>query len=166
MPPIGSDDPMLLILGSLPGDASLRAQRYYAHPQNQFWRLLGAAIGEPLAALDYDQRIARLWARRIALWDTVGEARRTGSLDGAIREPVTNALADFIAARPGLLAIGFNGQSAARFGRRTLGDVAGLELIDLPSSSPAYTLPIDSKLGRWMALRPFASAAEHATLPR
>ncbi|HET9353544.1 MAG TPA: DNA-deoxyinosine glycosylase, partial [Sphingomicrobium sp.] len=78
MAPIGSSDARLLILGSLPGEASLKAQRYYAHPQNQFWRLLGAAVGEDLAGLQYNDRIARLAARRIALWDVVGEARRKG----------------------------------------------------------------------------------------
>ena len=88
--------PALLILGSLPGEASLRAQRYYAHPQNQFWRLLGSAIGEDLAAMTYDDRLARLAARGIALWDVVGEARRLGSLDGAIRGATPNRLADFV----------------------------------------------------------------------
>jgi len=67
MPPAGSGDARLLILGSLPGEASLRAQRYYAHPRNQFWRLLGAAIGEDLGALSYENRIARLAARGFAL---------------------------------------------------------------------------------------------------
>ncbi len=76
MSPVGSIDATLLILGSLPGEASLRAQRYYAHPQNQFWTLLGAAIGEELAGLGYEQRLARLTARGIALWDVIGEARR------------------------------------------------------------------------------------------
>ena len=67
MAPVGSMDARLLILGSLPGEASLKAQRYYAHPRNQFWRLLGAALGEDLAGLDYDERLARLAARDIAL---------------------------------------------------------------------------------------------------
>ena len=85
MAPVGSADARLLILGSLPGEASLAAQRYYAHPTNQFWRLLGSAIGEELAGLGYHERVQRLAAREIALWDVVAEARRQGSLDGAIR---------------------------------------------------------------------------------
>ena len=91
MAPVGSQDARLLLLGSLPGEASLAAQRYYAHPTNQFWRLLGAAIGEELAALDYEARLERLAERDIALWDVVGEARRQGSLDGAIRGATPNA---------------------------------------------------------------------------
>ena len=91
MAPVGSSDARLLILGSLPGDASLAAQRYYAHPTNQFWRLLGAAINEELAALDYEARLDRLAERRIALWDVVADAVRVGSLDGAIRSGGTIA---------------------------------------------------------------------------
>ena len=83
MAPVGSSDARLLILGSLPGEASLAAQRYYAHPQNQFWRLLGAAIGEDLAALDYDERLDRLAARGIA---PVGRGRR-----GAARRAASTA---------------------------------------------------------------------------
>jgi len=90
MAPVGSTDARLLILGSLPGEASLRAQRYYAHPQNQFWRLLGSAIGVELASVPYEDRLVLLAARGIALWDVVGEARRLGSLDGAIRAATPN----------------------------------------------------------------------------
>ncbi|HYC96162.1 MAG TPA: DNA-deoxyinosine glycosylase [Sphingomicrobium sp.] len=157
MAPIGSSDARLLILGSLPGEASLRAQRYYAHPQNQFWRLLGRAIGEDLAGLDYDVRLARLAARGIALWDVVGEARRQGSLDGAIRGAAPNRLRDYAATHPQLQAIAFNGKTAARLGRAALGDMPGLRLIDLPSSSPAYTLAFADKAARWDVLGALAS---------
>ncbi len=164
MAPAGSSDARLMILGSLPGEASLKAQRYYAHPQNQFWRLLGAAIGEELATMDYDARLARLSARRISLWDVVGEARRQGSLDGAIRDATTNRLADYMAKHPRLRAVAFNGQTAARLGRLALTGLQGLTLIDLPSSSPAYTLPFAWKVERWAELGPLASPAEAATL--
>jgi hypoxanthine-DNA glycosylase len=164
MAPVGSGDARLLILGSLPGEASLKAQRYYAHPQNQFWRLLGAAIGEELVALGYDARLAQLAARGIALWDVVGEARRKGSLDGAIRDVTTNRLVDYMATHPRLRAVAFNGQTAAKLGRPALGGLDGLMLIDLPSSSPAYTLPFAWKVERWAELGPLASPTEAATL--
>ncbi len=157
MAPIGSSDARLLILGSLPGEESLRAQRYYAHPQNQFWRLLGRAIGEDLAGLDYGVRLSRLAARGIALWDVVGEARRQGSLDGAIRGAAPNRLRDYAATHPQLQAIAFNGKTAARLGRAALGDMPGLRLIDLPSSSPAYTLAFADKAARWDVLGALAS---------
>ena len=157
MAPVGAPMPRLLILGSLPGEASLRAQRYYAHPQNQFWRLLGSALGEPLQQLGYEQRLAILAARHVGLWDVVGKARRIGSLDGAIRDVIANPLADYIAQQPQLGAVAFNGQTAARIGRRALGE-SDLALIDLPSSSPAYTLAFADKAARWSALANFAQS--------
>ena len=166
MPPAGSNDAQLLILGSLPGEASLKAQRYYAHPQNQFWRLLGRAIGEDLAGLAYPDRIDRLAAHRIALWDVVGEGIRTGSLDAAIRGATPNQLRDYAATHPRLRAIAFNGKTAARIGRAALGGIAGVELIDLPSSSPAYTLAFEMKATRWDLLGPLAWPPEAATLER
>lgn len=164
MAPVGSPDARLLILGSLPGEASLRAQRYYAHPQNQFWRLLGQAIGEELAGTDYDRRLSRLSERGVALWDVVGEASRHGSLDGAIRGATPNQLREFVATHPRLAAIAFNGKTAARLGRLALGDLPGIELIDLPSSSPAYTLALEEKAKRWKVLGRLACPGETATL--
>ena len=163
MGPVGSPDAVLLILGSLPGEASLAAQRYYAHPRNQFWRLLGAAIDEPLADLNYDRRLQRLSERRIALWDVVGEARRRGSLDGAIRGASPNPLRTFAADHPGLAAVAFNGQTAARIGRKALAGIEGPRLIDLPSSSPAYTLALAAKAGRWAELGALAWPREAGT---
>ena len=164
MAPVGSSDARLLILGSLPGEASLRAGRYYAHPQNQFWRLLGHAIGENLAGLHYDDRLARLVARDIALWDVVGEARREGSLDAAIRGATSNQLRDYAATHPRLQAIAFNGKTAARLGRAALGRLTGPSLIDLPSSSPAYTLGFAQKAAQWRLLGALACPDETATL--
>ena len=164
MQPVGARDALLLILGSLPGEMSLAASRYYAHPQNQFWRLLGAAISEPLATLDYDRRLEVLAERGIALWDVVGEARREGSLDGALRSVRANPLGEFVTAHPRLRAIAFNGKTAARLGRRAIGDAAVPLMIDLPSSSPAYTLSIDRKLAQWQALGGLALPSKAATL--
>lgn len=158
MLPVGSADARLLLLGSLPGDASLAAQRYYAHPTNQFWRLLGAALHEELAGLPYPARLDRLAARGVALWDVVDRAERSGSLDGAIRGASPNALAEFAASHPRLAAIGFNGRTAATIGRRIFGP-SPLALIDLPSSSAAFTLPFDAKRARWQVLADFADPA-------
>ena len=152
MAPAGSADARLLILGSLPGERSLAAQRYYAHPTNQFWPLLGAVLGEPLAELAYDERLARLAARDVALWDVVGTAMRRGSLDGAIRGAEANSLADFVARHPRLRAVAFNGKTAAAIGRRALGQADRLTLIDLPSSSAALTIGFEAKLASWKQL--------------
>ena len=158
MPPVGARDARLLLLGSLPGDASLAAQRYYAHPTNQFWRLLGGALGEELAVLAYDDRLARLAARGVALWDVVERAERLGSLDGAIRSARHNPLADYAASHPRVAAIGFNGKAASAIGRRSLG-ASGIILFDLPSSSAAFTASFETKLAQWRCLADFADPA-------
>lgn len=167
MAPVGSRDARLLILGSLPGEASLAAQRYYAHPTNQFWRLLGQAIGEDLASIGYEGRLDRLAGREVALWDVVAEARRKGSLDGAIRAATPNELAAFVASHPRLRAVAFNGRIAASLGRRSL-EGSGPVLIDLPSSSAALTRPFDEKAAAWAVLGRFAGLArrpESSKLP-
>lgn len=154
LPPVARADARLLVLGSLPGEASLKAARYYAHPRNQFWRLMEAVAGVALEGVPYEERLERLAERRVALWDVVHAARREGSLDGRMREIETRDLAEFVAGLPKLRAVGFNGGTAARLGRRALAGT-GLKLIDLPSSSPAYTLPFAEKAARWAALAAF-----------
>ena len=116
--PVVDADTRLLILGSLPGDASLTAQRYYAHPSNQFWRLVGLAIGEDLQSLSYEERLHRLAEGRIGLWDVIGSARRRGSLDQAIRSANHNRVDNLIHDFPELRALAFNGSTAAVAGRR------------------------------------------------
>ena len=105
LPAIARGDARLFILGSLPGDASLAARRYYAHPTNQFWKLLGGAIGEDLHSLGYDARLERLGERRIGLWDVIASASRRGSLDQAIRSPGHNPLERLVDDFPRLKAI-------------------------------------------------------------
>jgi len=144
----------LLVLGSLPGDESLRRQEYYAHPGNAFWWLMGEVVGEALPALPYADRLERLKADRIGLWDVIARARRPGSLDGAIRDAVHRDLAAFAQSLPDLRAIAFNGGTAARLGRRQLIGVDCYALIDLPSSSAAYAgMPRADKCAAWMQLR-------------
>ena len=154
-PPLVAPDTRVLILGSLPGEASLAVGRYYAHPQNRFWRLVGAVIDQDLAQLEYDARLEALLSARIGLWDTVASARREGSLDAALRAVERNALGELVTTLPALRAIGFNGATAARIGRRALGRTP-LALIDLPSSSPAHArMTLEEKAERWKSLREF-----------
>lgn len=144
----------LLVLGSLPGEASLAAGRYYAHPQNAFWRLMGTVIGEDLQAMDYDDRLATLLRRHVGLWDVVGEAERSGSLDTAIRDAVHNDLAALVGTLPDLRAVAFNGGKAAKTGTKLLAGFSGrLALIPLPSSSPALTTPLAAKAEAWRVLQ-------------
>jgi hypoxanthine-DNA glycosylase len=153
--PVAAADARALILGSLPGERSLAQGEYYAHPQNAFWRLVGAVIGVDLASMRYEERLAALRGGRIALWDVISSATRRGSLDTAIRDAERADLSALIASLPDLRVIAFNGKTAARIGRRQFAGVGGLNLIDLPSSSPAYaSLRFEAKLARWSLLKP------------
>lgn len=154
-PPVIRPDTRLLLLGSLPGAMSLAAQRYYANPRNQFWRLAGAAIWRDLEALAYEARLEALLDAGIGLWDTVAAATRAGSLDQAIRLREASDLAGLAAELPQLRAVGFNGGKAAAIGRARLAIRPDLALVALPSSSPAYTLPFEEKLACWLELRRF-----------
>jgi hypoxanthine-DNA glycosylase len=144
----------VLVLGSLPGAESLRRRQYYAHPQNAFWRLIGAVAGRDLAALPYPARLAALLEARIGLWDVIATAERPGSLDAAIREAEHADLPRLVAGLPELRAVGFNGRTAAKVGRRLLAALPDRPaLLDLPSSSPAYAgMPFAEKRARWAAL--------------
>jgi TDG/mug DNA glycosylase family protein len=156
LPPIARSDARLFLLGSLPGDASLAARRYYAHPTNQFWRLLGAAVGEELQSLGYEARLQRLAERRIGLWDVIASASRRGSLDQAIRDAEHNRIEHLLHDFPDLQAIAFNGTTAASVGRTLIGNPPhGIALIDLPSSSAANTRALSEKGAAWRVLEQF-----------
>jgi double-stranded uracil-DNA glycosylase len=156
LPPVARSDARLFILGSLPGDASLAARRYYAHPTNQFWRLLGSALGEALQPLSYDQRLKRLAHRHVGLWDVIASAARRGSLDQAIREAEHNRIQHLLDDFPKLRAIAFNGSTSAAIGRKLIGEAPPeVRLIDLPSSSAANTVPVAEKAAVWAALSEF-----------
>jgi len=126
----------IVILGSFPSVASLAEGQYYAHPQNQFWRLVGAVLDEPLPSLPYSLRCKRLLANRIGLWDVIARCARKGSLDSAIRSAELNDFASLRRSAPRLAVLVFNGQSAARHAAGRL--PAGLALRQAPSSSPAH----------------------------
>jgi double-stranded uracil-DNA glycosylase len=150
-PPVLTRHSRVLILGSFPGAASLAAAQYYAHPRNQFWRLLGALLNEPLPELDYATRLERLLAHQIGLWDVLAACERRGSLDAAIRHATPNDLSALRLHAPLLEKICFNGKTAGRFA--PIMCAAGYQTQVLPSSSPAYAmLSFQEKLTQWQAI--------------
>ena len=154
-PPVVAPNTQVLVLGSLPGEKSLAAERYYAHPQNRFWHLIGKVIDAELKPLGYEARLEALLAAKVGLWDTVASAHRTGSLDAAIRDAEHNSLAELAASLPGLRAVGFNGKTSAKIGMPQLAHT-DLALIPLPSSSPAHaSMPLAEKEKLWAQLREF-----------
>ena len=151
--PVIAADARVLILGSFPSEASLAARQYYAHPRNHFWPILGDVLGEPLVQLRYADRLRRVKAHRVAIWDTIVECEREGSLDAAIRNAERGEIRRVRRIARELRAVCFNGQTAGR--ARAAWAEAGYETLVMPSTSPAYTLPIERKLASWQALRAF-----------
>jgi double-stranded uracil-DNA glycosylase len=147
-PPVLDPQIRILILGSFPGVASLAAQQYYAHPRNQFWRLLSAVLDEDLVDLAYTQRLQRLLANRIGLWDVIDVCEREGSLDTAIRRAQANDFAVLKRQCPALERICFNGKASGKFEPQFA--AAGFQTVILPSSSPANAqLSFEQKLAQW-----------------
>ncbi len=142
--PVANPAARTLILGSMPGRASLAAGQYYAHPRNAFWRLLGEILGFDPALL-YATRLRLLRKNRIALWDVLGSCVRPGSLDSAIKKSsvTPNALAPFLRRHPGIKRVLFNGAKAEEcFKKYVLPSLprafSRLEYRRLPSTSPAH----------------------------
>ena len=149
-PPILDAGVETLILGSFPSPASLAAGQYYAHRQNQFWRVLAAVTGEPFDALDYADRTRTLLRHHIGVWDVYRTCCREGALDASIVAAEANDFSILASAAPRLRRVCFNGKTSARFERRFA--QMGLSTCVLPSTSPAYTLAFAEKAGRWRAV--------------
>lgn len=159
-PPLADPDARVLILGSMPGEESLRKSQYYAHPRNQFWTIMGELFGAG-RDLPYTARLERLRTRRIALWDVVHRCRREGSLDSSIEsdsvEP--NDFVGLFDRCPGIETVYFNGKKAEDLFRRTvypqMGDTLdGIAQHALPSTSPAHaSLNVAQKLECWRAVK-------------
>jgi double-stranded uracil-DNA glycosylase len=159
-PPIASRSARVLILGTMPSKASLRARQYYAHPQNGFWRILGETVGfDPKDP--YEARVASVRSAGIAVWDVLRSCVRASSMDSAI-EPssvVPNDFATFLAEHRRIRRICFNGATAeALFGRYVRPRLAvdpAMQYLRLPSTSPANArLPFSEKLRAWQAIVP------------
>lgn len=149
LPPIMDENARILILGSFPSQASLAAQQYYGHRQNQFWRILGSVLGAPLTEMDYAAKTQAAKRAGIAIWDVYDSCLREGSLDAAIREASPNDFRRLKKLAPHLTRICFNGQTAGRFAPQLA--ASGYETVVLPSTSPAFTLSFENKCAAWRA---------------
>lgn len=148
LPPVVGPDTRLMVLGSFPGVASLQAQQYYAHPRNQFWPILSALWGEDLRALPYPERLQRVLAHGLGIWDVYAGCLREGSLDRAIRDAEVNDLAGLQRLAPRLRAVAHNGGESARAMRVTA--ALGFVVHKLPSTSPAHaSWSFERKLAAW-----------------
>jgi hypoxanthine-DNA glycosylase len=146
-PPVIDANVKALILGSFPSPASLAKQQYYGHPQNHFWKLMGALLDQPLYEMEYPQRLPILLAHGIGLWDVLQKCERAGALDSAIRNAVSNDFRKVTRVARGLKRVCFNGKTAGRF--EPVFAEMGYQTLVLPSSSPAYTVGFEKKLKVW-----------------
>jgi hypoxanthine-DNA glycosylase len=156
-PPVADVSARVLVLGSLPGKASLDAREYYAYRHNAFWRIMGDLL-DAGPAVPYAQRLERLGAAGIALWDVIAAGERAGSLDADIVKASVsvNDFSAFFAAHPNIDRVFFNGGAAeAAFRRHVLPVLSAvkLQLIRLPSTSPAHaSRSYAEKLAAWSAI--------------
>ena len=152
-PPIVDARSRVLVLGTLPGEESLRRQQYYAHPRNLFWPIVFALFGAtPLA--DYDERVAFIAAHRIALWDVCEVGERERSADTTIRRERPNVIDRLLDEHRLIHAVAFNGTGARRLYDRHFPRRPELTYLALPSTSPAHaTIDFTGKLARWTVLR-------------
>ena len=140
------------MLGTVPGEESLRRGEYYAHPRNLFWPIVFALFGATAAA-DYRERLGFAAARGIALWDVCGSAERQASADATIRAEVPNPIDALLDRHPRILSVAFNGSGARRLYDRHFARRPGLSYLALPSTSPAHArLGFPEKLVCWQAL--------------
>ena len=155
---IAGTDARVLILGSLPGAASLACGEYYAQPRNAFWPIMGELVGAA-PTLAYKERVQVLVGERIALWDVCARATRKGSLDTAIVATSVrpNDIGGFLQSHPGIQVICFNGTKAADLFRRRVvpqlqPEALAIRRVTLPSTSPAHAaMPFQKKLQAWRA---------------
>jgi len=157
-PPIENPSARVLILGSMPGIASLRAGQYYAHPRNQFWPILGELLGRDVTALTYPERVRCLNDAGIALWDVLQSCQRPGSLDADIAPAsiIANDFTAFFQRHPAITHVFFNGVAAERHFNarvRQREPLPQLHTQRLPSTSPAHAaLDFPAKLAAWRAV--------------
>lgn len=170
-PPIASASARVLILGSMPGEESLRAAQYYAHPRNSFWKLMDELLGIDVT-FPYAARVRQLQDAGVAVWDVLANCRRTGSLDSAI-EPssiTANDFTAFFAIHRKINHVFFNGATAERcFRIHVQTAIAHLDLMQtrLPSTSPAHAaMRFSQKRNAWRAVTAALATADAAARSR
>ena len=147
--PIGSKDSKILILGTMPGDRSLRLQQYYGHAGNQFWKIMFSLFERPFSQ-DYNQRIDLLLKNKIALWDVLSHCERKGSADTGIEKEVPNDFASFYKSHQNIKHVFLTSKKAEKFYDKHIGKNSSRNYYLLPSPSRANTWKtFDTKLNEW-----------------
>ncbi|MBU0480118.1 MAG: DNA-deoxyinosine glycosylase [Proteobacteria bacterium] len=164
-PPVVGKKPESLILGSMPGEESLRQGEYYAHKRNSFWTILCRLLGCDPANLDYEGRTKLLEHNHLALWDVLKSCRRAGSLDSSIETEtiIVNDFNSLYQQYPSIRTVFFNGTRAEQeYRKRVLpflkDEGARMKLIRLPSTSPAMAMmKVEEKIEKWSLILKYSN---------
>lgn len=155
-PPIASQTSKVLILGSMPGEASLKAGHYYAHPRNAFWTIMGELFGSDPSG-PYEERVKHLQSTGVALWDSLQSCSRLGSMDASIANQMANDFPNFFDKHPNITHVFFNGSKAeTAFRRYVLPSLsnASHKFARLPSTSPTHaTMTLKEKVQAWSIVK-------------
>ena len=153
-PPIVDKSSKILILGSVPGVKSLQMQQYYAHPQNNFWKLMFHLLDTEFSS-DYHTRLQLLKKHRIALWDVIESCERKGSKDTDIKSEIDNDIQELINSYPNIKIIFCNGQKSYKNLLKVVGKNFIIPIVVLPSTSPLHTIKFEEKLEQWKIIKDY-----------
>ena len=157
-PPVADAEINRMIIGSMPGVASLNARQYYAHPYNAFWKIIAYLFNAAYPFQSYEDKLSLLLKNRIGLWDVFASCDRDGSLDSDIRNAVANDFESFLKIHPDIKTLYFNGNKAYQSFSNTFKNktfIRELTLVSLPSTSPANArLTFEQKAKAWEVLLP------------
>ena len=150
-PPFAYADSEILILGTMPGAMSLLKQEYYAHKQNQFWKIMFTIFSDGIIPEHFADKVALLQQNQIALWDVLAHCERKGSLDIHIKNQIENDIPELLKQHPKIKIIVFNGKESYRYFIKKFGNIDSIEYHVMPSTSPANTIKFEVKLKEWKA---------------
>ena len=153
-PPIVDNSSKILILGSVPGVKSLQMQQYYAHPQNNFWKLMFHLLDTDFSS-DYTTRLQLLKKHHIALWDVIESCERKGSKDTDIKSEIDNDIQELINSHPNIKIIFCNGQKSYKNLLKVVGKNFIIPIVVLPSTSPLHTIKFEEKLEQWKIIKDY-----------
>jgi len=147
--PIIDTDAEILILGSMPGEQSLRQQEYYANPRNAFWKIMADVFNQTKPLTGYQEKINLLKLNKIGLWDVFESCEREGSLDSNIKNGIVNDFDGLFKKHPKIQLVLFNGGTSYQSFKKQLSMLQGITHQVMPSTSPAHTMPYIAKLAIW-----------------
>lgn len=146
---IVNENTKILILGTIPGIASLNNQEYYGNPRNHFWRIIFNHYKIEDSPIIFEEKIKFLLSKNLGLWDVLKSCERQGSLDIAIKNQTENDFDSFFEKYTNIKTLIFNGKESHRFFYKKYGQIKGITYYVMPSTSPANTMTFTNKLQLW-----------------